>query len=170
MMLGYKRLVKCCLTDGSILKDYTSMLFDAKRPTGIPAQMWQKIGPSSPGVNYIRAIAATSDHKWLFAPCPKGWWAMFDLQQDKGVSCKHCSEIRDGYIPGPVSIAVSPDDQLLYMVTNKGTVESYDIQAAKPRDVKFIPNQVLEKITVDPDNKFVFIASQSGNLYKYDTG
>jgi WD40 repeat protein len=56
------------------------------------------------------------------------------------------------------------------MVTGTGTVESYDIQAAKTREVKFIPNQCLVKITVDPGNKFVFIASQSGNLYKYDIG
>jgi hypothetical protein len=79
MMFGNERLVKCCLTDGSILKDYTSMLFDAERPTGIPAQIWDVIGPSNPKVNYIRDIAATSDHKWLFAAEDIGCWAMFDL-------------------------------------------------------------------------------------------
>jgi WD40 repeat protein len=170
MNLGRKKLVKCCLTDGSILQDYTSMLFDAERPTGIPAQMWDDIGPSSPGENHINGIAVTSDHKWLFAASQKGWWAMLNIQQDKCVSRKHCPITHDGYITNPRSVAVSPDDQLLYMVTNEGTVESYDIQAAKTREVKSIPNQVLVKITVDPDNKFVFIASQSGNLYKYDTG
>jgi hypothetical protein len=64
---------------------------------------------------------------------------------------------------------VSPDDQLFYIVTANGIVESYDIQAAKTRGVKSIPNQYFSKITVDPNNQFVFIASGSGNLYKYDT-
>jgi 6-phosphogluconolactonase (cycloisomerase 2 family) len=69
-----------------------------------------------------------------------------------------------------MSVAASPDDQLFYMVTNSGTVESYDIQAAKTRERKSIPNQSFLKITPDPNNQFVFIASVSGNLYKYDTG
>jgi hypothetical protein len=159
MIFGLTRLVKCSLTDGTILKDYTSMLFDAERPTGIPAEIWQGIGPSSPGQNGIGEIAATSDHKWLFAGCIKGWWAMFDLQQDKCVIRKHCKLFQDGYSSSPTAVAVSPDDQLLYMGTYECTVESYDIQAAKTREVKSIPNQSLVKITVDPDNKFVFIGS-----------
>jgi 6-phosphogluconolactonase (cycloisomerase 2 family) len=95
---------------------------------------------------------------------------MFDLKQDKCVSHKHCTLGQDGRLPGPTSIAVSPDDQLLYIATNLGTVESYDIQAAEAREMKSIPNQSFRKITVDPDNQFVLIASQHGNLYKYDTG
>jgi hypothetical protein len=59
--------VKYSLTDGSILKDYTSMLFDAKRPISIPAWIWLSIGPNSPGENGIVGIAATSDNKWIFA-------------------------------------------------------------------------------------------------------
>jgi 6-phosphogluconolactonase (cycloisomerase 2 family) len=68
------------------------------------------------------------------------------------------------------SVAISPDDQFLYMVTHKGVVESYDIQEAKFGAVKYIPNQHLTEMTVDPNNQFIFIASKSGNLYKYDTG
>ncbi len=169
MNLGYARLVKCCLTDGSILQDYTSMLFDAERPTGIHAEIWDIMGPSSPGDNYIIDIAATSDHKWLFATCLNGWWAMFDLQQDKCVSRHYCSLDQDGKIPRPTSVAVSPDDQLLYMATDRGIVESYDIKAAKTRELTYIPNEFFMRIIVDPNNKFVFIASRSGNLYKYDT-
>jgi hypothetical protein len=127
MNLGFKRLVKCCLTDGSILQEYTSMLFDAERPTGIPAEIWDIIGPSGLGENNIGDIAATSDHKWLFATCDRGWWAMFDIQQDKCVSRQHCTINQYRYIATPQSIAVSPDDKLLYMVTREGTVESYDI-------------------------------------------
>jgi WD40 repeat protein len=117
------------------------MLFDAERPTGMPAHMWQRLGPSSSGENQILDIAATSDHKWLFAAWGKGWWAMFDLKQDKCVSCKHCTPFELQHIGSAMSIAVSPDDQLLYMVTSECTVESYDIQAAKTREVKFIPYQ-----------------------------
>jgi WD40 repeat protein len=170
MILGHKRLVKCCLTDGSILKDYTSMIWDAKLPTGIPVEIWHVIGPKSPEENQISEIAATSDHKWLFVACNKGWWAIIDLQQDKCVSRKHCRQNQDGQFSSPNQVAVSPDDQLFYMVTTGGTVEKYDIQAAKDREVKFIPNQSLMKIIVDPNNQFVFITSESGNLYKYDTG
>jgi WD40 repeat protein len=170
MVLGKERLVKCSLTDGSILKDYTSMLYDPIRPTGIPAEIWNILGPNSQEENQINDIAATSDHKWLFVACQKGWWAIFDLQQDKCVSRKHCTIMQSGQIPRPFSVAVSPDDQLLYMVTTSGTVESYDIQAAKAGQMKSIPNQCFIKITVDSNNKFVFIASSSGNLYKYDSG
>jgi WD40 repeat protein len=170
MNLEKKRLVKCCLTDGSILQDYTSMLWDAERPTGIPAEVWDDIGPSSPGENKFYDIAATSDHKWLFALCNKGWWAMFDIQQDKCVSRKYCRPCQIGFIPVATSIAVSPNDQLLYMVTTRGSVESYDIQAAKTRKVKFFESCALIKITVDPNNKFVFIASISGDLFKFDSG
>ena len=67
MVIDKKRLVKCCLTDGSILKDYTSMLFDAKRPTGISAARFDLIGPNGPGANRFHDIAATSDHQWLIA-------------------------------------------------------------------------------------------------------
>jgi WD40 repeat protein len=169
MALGKDRLVKCCLTDGSILKDYTSMIWDAKVPTGIPAEIWHVIGPKSPKENQISDIAATSDQKWLFAACLNGWWAIIDPQQDKCVSRKHCTLYPNGSIPKPTSVAVSPDDQLLYIATNLGTIESYDIQAAKARAKKSIPNQCLMKIIVDPNNQFVFISSESGNLYKYDT-
>jgi WD40 repeat protein len=168
MILEYKRLVKCCLTDGSTVKDYTSILFDAERPTGIPAEIWEIIGPNSPQKNYVLDIAATTDQKLLFAACGR-WWAIFDLQQDKCVSRKFCMSSQGPEPPTPMSVAVGPDDQLFYMVTSCGTVESYDIQAAKTSEVKSIPNQCLVKITVDPGNQFVFIASQSGNLYKYDT-
>jgi WD40 repeat protein len=168
-MVEYERLVKCCLTDGSILKDYTSMLFDAERPTTIPAEMWDVMKPSSPQENFITDIVATSDHKWLFAACSKGWWAIFDLQQDKCVSRQHCQLSYDGFLSGPMSVAVSPDNQLFYMATNAGTLESYDIQAMKAGEVKSIPNQWFTKMTVDPNNQFIFIASRGGNLYKYDT-
>jgi WD40 repeat protein len=170
MIVGSGRLVKCCLTDGSILKDYTSMLFDAKRPNRIPAEMWRVMGPNSEGKNQINDIAATSDHKWLFAACHKGWWAVLDLQQDECFSRQLFTPGQDGQHPRPTSISVSPEDKLLYMVTGTGTVESYDIQAAKTRELKSIANQCFVNITVDPGNQFVFIASQSGNLYKYDTG
>jgi hypothetical protein len=56
------------------------------------------------------------------------------------------------------------------MVTDTGTIESYDIQASKAGKMLSIQNQRLQKINVDPDNQFVFISSLSGNLYKYDTG
>ena len=146
------------------------MLLDAKRPSGIPVGMWEVIGPSSHGENEINNIAATSDHKWLFATCQKGWWGVLDLQKDKCVSRQHCLFFEDKYYPSPTSVAVSPDDKLFYIVTNCGTVASYDIQAAKAGEKKSIPNQFLVKIAVDPENKFVFIASADGNLYKYDTG
>ena len=146
------------------------MLFDPERPTGIPAELWHKIGPNSEGENLITDIAATSDHKWLFAACDHGWWAIIDLQQDECVSRQLFTPGQDGQHPRPTSISVSPDDKLLYMVTGTGTVESYDIQAAKIREVKSIPNQSFVNITVDPNNQFVFISSESGNLYKYDTG
>ena len=146
------------------------MLFDPERPTDIPAEMWDMIGPNGQGKNQINDIAATSDHRWLFAATNKGWWATFDLQQHKCVSRKHCMLHQDGQLSGPASVAISSDDQVLYMVTSGGTVEIYDIQAAKAGGVKSIPNQFLKKIIVDPKNQFVFIASESGNLYKYDTG
>jgi 6-phosphogluconolactonase (cycloisomerase 2 family) len=95
---------------------------------------------------------------------------MFDIQQDKCVSRKYCRPCQDGFIPVATSIAVSPNDQLLYMVTTRGSVESYDIQAAKTRKVKFFESCALIKITVDPNNKFVFIASISGDLFKFDSG
>ena len=146
------------------------MLFDEKRPTGISAAMWEVMGPNSSGGNKINDIDATSDHKWLFAACGKGWWAMFDLEQDKCVCRLHCMLTRDGYTSCPMSVAVSPDDQLFYMVTNSGIVKSYDIQAAEPRGMNSISSQRFEKITVDPNNQFIFIACESGNFYKYDTG
>ena len=170
MMLAKDRLVKCCLTDGSIMKDYTSMLYDSETHTDIPAELWDIIGPNGQGGNQINDIAATSDYRWLFAACGRGWWAIFDLQQDKCVSRKHCTPDQSGQLSGPTSLAVSSDDQLLYMVTDGGTVESYDIQAKKAAEIKSIPNQFFKKITIDPKNQFVFIASESGNLYKYDTG
>jgi hypothetical protein len=151
--------VKFCLTDGSILKDYTSMLFDAKRPTGIPAEMWEVMGPNSPYKTTICGIAKTSDQKWFNAACKKGWWAMFDLEQDKCVSRQHCTLGQYGYISCPISVAVSPDDNFFYIVTRGGIVESYDIQALETREVKSIPNQSFVKIAVDPNNKFVFISS-----------
>ena len=40
---GNKRLVKYCLTDGSIEKEYTSMLQEPIRSTGFLDQMWQKL-------------------------------------------------------------------------------------------------------------------------------
>jgi WD40 repeat protein len=169
MILDSERLVKCCLIDGSIVKDYTSMLFDAKRPTDITAEIWEEIGPSGPRENGINDIAATSDHKWLFAAC-NAWWAILDLEQDKCVCRKHSTFSQDGQLPVFTSVAVSPDDQLFYIVTDGGTVKSYDIQAAKAVEVKIIPGQCFEKITVDPHNQFVFIANQCGNLFKYDTG
>ena len=155
--------MKCCLTDGSTVKDYTSMLFDEKRPTGIPAENWDVIGPTISHGNCINDIAATSDHKWLFAACYKGWWAIFDLQQDKCVSRKHCAPDQSGQVSRPTSVAVSHDDQLFYMVTSGGTAESYDIQAEKTTEVRSAPNQCFVKINVDPNNQFVFIASKSGN-------
>ena len=170
IILEVKRVVKCCLNDGSILKEYTSMLFDPERPTGIPAHVWQVIRPNSPNGNYITDIAVTSDHKWLFAACPKGWWAMFDLEQDKCVIRQQCTLDQDGCASIPRSVAVSSDDKLFYMGSENGIVESYDIQAAKIREVITIPNQDILKIAVDTNNQFLFIASQSGNLYKYDTG
>ena len=170
MIVGSGRLVRCCLTDGSILKDYTSMLFDTKRPTGIPVEMWEVVRPTGPEDNQINDIAATSDHKWLFAACDKGWWAMFDVEQGKIVSRRHCTILEGSQVSTPTSVAVSPNDQLLYMVTDRGTVESYDIQAAKIRQVNSIPNEFFMRITVDPNNQFVFIASKTGELYKYDTG
>ena len=51
MVLEYKQLVKCSLTDGSIIKDYTSMFFDLRRPATIPYEIWDMIGPNSPGGN-----------------------------------------------------------------------------------------------------------------------
>jgi 6-phosphogluconolactonase (cycloisomerase 2 family) len=95
---------------------------------------------------------------------------MFDLEQDKCVSRQHCALLHDNLTSTPTSVAVSPDDQIFYMVTQTGIVESYDIQAAKTRDKQSIPNQCFIKIAVDPNNQFVFIACESGNLYKYDTG
>jgi hypothetical protein len=159
IILGTERLVKCCMTDGSILKDYTFMLFDAKRPTGIPADVWEKIGANSPRKTEISDIAATSDHKWLFAACNKGWWAMFDLEQDKCVSRQYFTLLHDDFNSSPTSFAVSLDDQLFYMVNQTGIVESYDILAAKTREVRSIPNQCFVKIAVDPNNKFLFISS-----------
>ena len=169
MILGTGRLVKFCLTDGSILKDYTSMLFDTKRPTGISTEIWELIGPNTPGENPIRDIAATSNRKWLFAACSASW-AIFDVEQGKCVVREHCTLLQGRKVPRPISVAISPDDKLFYMATDCGTVESYDIQAAKTRQVKSIPNQCFVKITVDPNNQFVFIASKSGDLYKYDAG
>jgi WD40 repeat protein len=162
--------VKCCLTDGSTVKDYSSMLYDAKRPAGILAENWEVMGPKSSHGNCINDIAATSDHKWLFAASNKGWWAIFDTQQDICVSRKHCTPDQTGQLSRPTSVAVSSDDQHFYMVTSSGTAESYEIQAAKAGEVKTTPNQSFVKINVDPNNQFVFIASKSGNLYKYDTG
>jgi WD40 repeat protein len=77
---------------------------------------------------------------------------------------------QDGKIACPTSVAVSPTDQLLFIVSDAGNVESYDIQAGKTRKVNYIADQWFLKITVDPNNQFVLIASASGNLYKYDTG
>jgi WD40 repeat protein len=170
MILGQRRLVKCSLIDGSILKDYTSMFSDANRPAGIPPGMSQEIWPKITGANNIRDMAATSDHKWLFAACGGGWWAMFDVEQDKCVSRQYCTLSQGGLIPKPTSVAVSPDDQIIYMVTSRGTVESYDFQAAIVGQMKHIPNQHFVQIIVDPNNQFVFITSRSGNLYKYDSG
>jgi hypothetical protein len=95
---------------------------------------------------------------------------MFDLEQDKCVSRKHCILGQDDDGPSPRLVAVSPDDQFFYMVTSTGIIESYDIQAAKTRESLSIPNQFFVRMTVDPNNQFVFISSQTGNLYKYDTG
>lgn len=120
--------------------------------------------------NQIHDIAATSDQKWLFAACGKGWWAILDLQQEKGVSRQDCTPDEDGDLPRPTSVAVSPDDQLFYMVTNHGTVESFDIYAAQASQMKSIPDECFVNVTVDPANQFLFIACRSRNLYKYDTG
>ena len=145
------------------------MLWDVCKPTGMPAEVWNVIGPSSAEENQISDIAATSDHKWLFTACGKGWWAKIDIQQDKCASRQHCTPDPDRQLPRPISVAVSPDDHFFYIVTDTGTVESYDIQAEKSGEVKTISNQFFTRITVDHSNQFVFIASQSGNLYKYDT-
>ena len=90
MALGMGRLVKCSLTDGSILKDYTSMLFNPNRPTGIPVEVWDMMGPKSPVGNEIFDTATSSDLKWLYVAC-RGWWAMFDLENDKCVSRQICT-------------------------------------------------------------------------------
>jgi WD40 repeat protein len=126
-------------------------------------------GPKGPEGNQINEIATTSDQKWLFAACDKGWWAIFDVEQGKCVSRQHCTILLGPEVTTPTSVAVSPDDQLLYMATDRGIVESYDIKAAKTRELTYIPNEFFMRIIVDPNNKFVFIASRSGNLYKYDT-
>jgi WD40 repeat protein len=146
------------------------MLFDEKRPTGIHAANWGMIGPSSPGENEIFDIAASSDYKWLFAACGKGWWAIFDVEQGKCIKRQNCTLSQGRQFPRPTSVAVSPDDKIVYIVTDTGTVESYDIKAAKNREVKSFPNESFMKMTVDPNNQFVFIASKSGCVYKYDTG
>jgi WD40 repeat protein len=145
------------------------MLFDAKMPLGLSAKTWEQIGPNSPAGNQMNDIAVTSDHRWLFAACG-GWWAIIDLQQDKCVSRHLCTPAQDGQLSSPTSVALSSDDQHFYVVTDTGTVESYDIRAAKAGEVKSIPNQCFWKMTVDPNNQFLFIGSASGNLYKYDTG
>ena len=46
--MNYQRLVKCSLVDGSILKEYTSMLFDLDAPSGIAANAWPSLGPNNP--------------------------------------------------------------------------------------------------------------------------
>ena len=95
---------------------------------------------------------------------------MFDLQQDKCVSRQHCMLYEGTKLPELNSVTLSPDDRLFYMATNRGSVGVYDIQAAKIKEEHCIPNQSFTKITVDPSNKFVFVASISGKLHKFDTG
>jgi hypothetical protein len=59
------------------------MLFDAERPTGIPDGKPDIIGLMKERRYKINCIETTSDHKWLFAGYSKGWWAIFDIEQDK---------------------------------------------------------------------------------------
>lgn len=63
-----------------------------------------------------------------------------------------------------------PDDLFFYIVTNTGSIESYDIQAAKAGGVKEIQFERLIKISVAPYNQFIFIAGENRNLYKFDNG
>jgi WD40 repeat protein len=170
MTINDERLVKCSLVDGSIIQDYTSMLYDAECQSDLPAEFWENLGANSPEGNKILDTAATSDHKWLFAACDKGLWAIIDLELNKCVRRQMSTPSQAGKRSITTSVAVSPDDKLLYMVSHTGIVESYDIQAAKPREMRSVPNEYFTKITVDPENRYIFIASKSGNLYKYDTG
>jgi hypothetical protein len=170
MTINDERLVKFSLVDGSIIKDYTSMLYDRNAPSDLPAEFWENLGANSAEGNKILDTAATSDHKFLFAACDKGLWVIIDLELDKCVKRQMSTPSQAGKRSITTSVAVSPDDKLLYMVTHTGIVESYDIQAAKAKGMESVPNEYFTKITVDPDNQFIFIASKSGNLYKYDTG
>jgi hypothetical protein len=124
MDLDGERIVKCSMIDGSILKDYTSMLYDANSPSDIPAKFWESSGANSPKGNKILDVAATSDHKWLFASCDGGWWAIINLQLDKCVKRQVCELSKDGNLSVITSIGISPDDKVFYMVTNTGLVES----------------------------------------------
>jgi hypothetical protein len=146
------------------------MLYDATTPSCTPDDFWEWMGGNSPQGNFISDIAATNDHKLLFATFKKGWWAILDLTLDKCVYRQNCVVSDQQALSCPTSIAISTDDKFFYMVTGSGIVENYDIQAAVTKQMKSIPGQSFTKIAVDPYNQFIFIASYSGNLYKFDSG
>jgi hypothetical protein len=99
------------LIDGSILKDYSPMLFDVNTSSCTPDDFWEWMGANSPEGNSIRDIAATNDHKWLFATFKKGWWAILDLTLDKCVYRQNCVVSDRQALSCPTSVAVTTDDK-----------------------------------------------------------